>query len=283
MSVYTDMVPAELAVNIPIKGKSGVKKDNFEKILGQDGEVQVFNTDGQVVSTINKNTYLNVENNYLVNIENNINKVIIKTSKPVSEGNLVINISKEMIDTEYSIEELKTFSNINLKYSESVVYSGNIESKVSDMETKIKLDRPKTKADISISRDSLSTIADNNEVEMTIKLNNTNENIDLYKNPNFEIVFPEQIESIDVTNIAIANSEDVFNIADAQIDMNAQGKFVLSIKLEGNQIRYNANNLSNGTNIIIKANIKLDIYAQSRQEKIVMTYSNENATSYETA
>lgn len=43
MSVYTDMVPAELAVNIPIKGKSGVKKDNFEKIT--DIQVAVYKND----------------------------------------------------------------------------------------------------------------------------------------------------------------------------------------------------------------------------------------------
>lgn len=43
MSVYTDMVPAELLVNLPIKGKSGASADRYEKLT--DIQVAVYKND----------------------------------------------------------------------------------------------------------------------------------------------------------------------------------------------------------------------------------------------
>lgn len=258
-----------------------VSKENFEKILGNEGSIEVLNANSEVISTITKNTAVDAENNFILNFENKENKINIKTSKPVSEGILNIKLNKEMAETEYSKEQLKTFSNINLKYNASIIYSGNIENKVSEIETKTKLIKPETKADISISRKSLSTITENNDVKMTLALNNTNEDIDLYKNPSFEIKFPEYVENVEITNLAIANAEESFNIADSKLYKDAEGRIVLNIKLEGLQTKYNSNNIANGTNIVISANIKLNTYAPSRQEKIEMRYINENVTSYE--
>lgn len=258
-----------------------VSKENFEKILGEEGSIEVLNANSELISTINKNTMVDAENNFILNFENKENKINIKTSKPVSEGILNIKLNKEMAQTEYSQEQLKTFSNINSKYNASIIYSGNIENKVSEIETKTKLVKPSTKADISISRKSLSTITENNDVKMTIALNNTNEDSDLYKNPSFEIKFPEYVENVEITNLAIANAEEAFEIADSKIYKDAEGRIILNIKLEGLQTKYNSNNIANGTNIVISANIKLNIYTPSRQANIEMRYINENVTTYE--
>ena len=257
-----------------------ISKENFEKMLSSEGCIQIQKENGEIINTINKETKVDEQNNYVVNVEENINKINIKTTAPISEGNLRIFLTKEIIDTEYTVEQLKTFNNLNLKYSGNILYSEDIENKVSDINLKIELVKPQTKADLSISRDTLSTISQNNDIEMTVKLNNTNEDIDLYKNPSFEITFPQNIESVEITNISIANSEDTFEIAESSISKNEQGNLVLNIRINGTQVKYNSNNLSNGSNIIIKANITLNIYSQTQNEKITMTYTNENATSY---
>ena len=99
-----------------------VSKDNFEKMLGQDGAIQIINENNEVIATLNKNS--KVDNNaYVVDIDTN--NICIKTSKPQTEGILSIQTEKEIIKTEYSYEQIKTFSNINEKYTGSILYAEN--------------------------------------------------------------------------------------------------------------------------------------------------------------
>ena len=254
-----------------------VSKDNFEKMLGQDGAIQIINENNEVIATLNKNS--KVDNNaYVVDIDTN--NICIKTSKPQTEGILSIQTEKEIIKTEYSYEQIKTFSNINEKYTGSILYAENAESKVSDIENKIELEKPETNAELAISRKTLSTIADNNDIKLEVKLNNSSEENDLYKNPRFQLTFPEYINEVNVKNIAIANSEDVFKIASNEIGKDDTGRNVLDITLEGTQTKYNSNTLSNGTSIIINCNMKLNLYTPTSNAKIEMKYLNENATKY---
>lgn len=254
-----------------------VSKDNFEKMLGQDGAIQIINENNEVIATLNKNS--KVDNNaYVVDIDTN--NICIKTSKPQTEGILSIQTEKEIIKTEYSYEQIKTFSNINEKYTGSILYAENAESKVSDIENKIELEKPETNAELAISRKTLSTIADNNDIKLEVKLNNSSEENDLYKNPRFQLTFPEYINEVNVKNIAIANSEDVFKIASNEIGKDETGRIVLDITLEGTQTKYNSNTLSNGTSIIINCNMKLNLYTPTSNAKIEMKYLNENATKY---
>ena len=96
-----------------------VSKDNFEKMLGQDGAIQIINENNEVIATLNKNS--KVDNNaYVVDIDTN--NICIKTSKPQIEGILSIITEKEIIKTEYSYGQIKTFSNINEKYTGSILY-----------------------------------------------------------------------------------------------------------------------------------------------------------------
>ena len=146
-----------------------VSKDNFEKMLGQDGAIQIINENNEVIATLNKNS--KVDNNaYVVDIDTN--NICIKTSKPQIEGILSIITEKEIIKTEYSYGQIKTFSNINEKYTGSILYDEKAESKVSDIENKIELEKTETNAELAISRKTLSTIADNNDVKLEVKLNN---------------------------------------------------------------------------------------------------------------
>lgn len=253
-----------------------IDKNNFEEVLGTDGKIEIIDQNNEIVSTINKDTKLN-EEKYKAELD--LDKYTIRTSKPISEGILTITINKEIIKTDYSYEQLKTFSHINTKYVGSVIYEGDSENKVSDMTNKIELVKPETNAELSISNNIFSTIADN-EAEIEIKLNNTTEDIDMYKNPKFEITFPEYIDDVIVSNIAIANAEDVFTIKESTIYKNEEGKIVLTIDTEGEQTRYNLNTINNGTSILINCKIKLNLYTPSSNQKIRLAYSNENVTSY---
>lgn len=257
-----------------------ISKDNFEKVLGIDGRIEIINAKQEVIAQIDNNTKVDEENNYIINIEETQNKINIKTTKPVAEGILTIKAEKEMMNSEYSSDILKTFSNLNLKYIGNIIYDNNVENTVSNIETKIKLEKPTTNANLKISRNALSTITENKDIQLSIELNNTNQDIDLYKNPNFAVTFPEYVENVEITNLAVANSEEAFTIKNNNLYLNNEGRIVLNITLEGTQTKYNTNSIANGTNIIINANIKLNLYTPSKTEKITMTYTNEVATSY---
>lgn len=222
-----------------------VSKENFENILGLDGKIEIYNENNELVSTISKD-------NYSVDVD--INEATIKTTKPVKEGILVINTKKEITNTEYSYEQIKTFSNLNINYIGSYILSQGVENNIGNAEVKIDLEKPETNAELTISRKTLSTIAENRDIELDIKLNNNSIENDLYKNPEFKVTFPEYVENVEITNIAIANSEEVFNIKESTIDKNEEGRTVLNIKVDGEQTRYNTNNIAKGTNIIINSN-----------------------------
>jgi len=263
---------SEEFINDSSKTKTiSIEKENFKDILGTEGKIEIYNNQNEKISTIEK------EN---CSVAVDCSNITIKTTKPIKEGILVLDIDKEIIRTNYNYEQIKTFSDLNIKYKASAIYNENIENDIGETESTIKLQKPKTDAELTISRKNLSTISENRDIELSIKLNNNNEENDLYKNPSFKIIFPEYIENIDITNIAIANAENIFTVSESNISKDNKGRTVLEIKLVGNQTTYNTNNLSNGTNIIINSNIKLNLYAPSKTENIELEYYNENATEY---
>ena len=166
-----------------------VSKENFENILGLDGKIEIYNENNELVSTISKD-------NYSVDVD--INEATIKTTKPVKEGILVINTKKEITNTEYSYEQIKTFSNLNINYIGSYILSQGVENNIGNAEVKIDLEKPETNAELTISRKTLSTIAENRDIELDIKLNNNSIENDLYKNPEFKVTFPEYVENVEI-------------------------------------------------------------------------------------
>ena len=256
--------------------KIEISKENFEQILGKEGFIEIYDGFTRLTS-INSNS-IEQDGKYTINIEDKINKIDIKTSKPISEGLLKINIEKEIEKTEYSAEELKAFSNLNVNYSESLIYEGNATNEVSKTSNKINLEKPTTSAELKLSRNSLSTIAENKET-FTIVLNNTKASNDLYKNPVFEIEMPEYVKEFNILNSSIINAEDAFEIKDAKVLKNENGKILVKVELKGDQLKYNTNNITKGTNITIDSIIKLDNYTPSKEENISFTFKNEKATS----
>ena len=254
-----------------------IEKSNFENILGKDGLIEVY--DGYtLIAKIDSNSK-EVNGNYILDIENKINKIDLKTSKPIQEGLLKIKEQKEISNTEYSADELKSFENLNINYSGNVIFEGNILNEVSKVQNKITLTKPETSAELKLSKNTLSTISENKEI-FTIVLNNSKVSEDLYKNPSFEIEMPEYIKEITIENVSLANSEDAFEVKNAQVLKNEEGKLLLKVDLFGDQVKYNTNNLTNGTNIVINSKIILDNYTPSKEDKIVFKVKNEKATSY---
>ena len=252
-----------------------IAKENFDSILGETGEIKVKDEAGNVIAVINKDSSVNEAGNIEIGFEGRYGKLSFEISKPAGEGNLVISTVKAIngagVDkqTYINIDRISTSSSITAKYS---YVEGAVE--VGTVETSTKLVDTNTEANLVIDRESLSTIEENKDVEMRIELNNARETSDIYGHSEFEIVLPENIESVEVTNVSMLYGEGL-EITGSEVN----GKTIRVI-VDGKQEGINSGVLTNGTNIVIKANIKVNLYTPAKTENIVMRYTNSEATNY---
>ncbi len=255
-----------------------ISKENFDQILGQDGEIKLSDVDGNILVTLNKDYEVNEDGNIVVNFDNKVTKVNIETTAPIAEGNLVIHKTKGIKNANIDKETLKTIATIgsqekiNAKYAyvEDIV---EVESK----ETDTKLLNTTTDANLIIDRDSLSTLAMNENVELRIELNNEKASSDLYGHSVFEIEMPSDVETLEVTNANLVYGEGL-QITAVEVIENK----IIRVTLDGTQEGINSGALTNGTNIELNANIKIDLYAPAKTEKIQLRYTNDQATNYAT-
>ncbi len=275
-TVYVNKDMSEVPTNDVYYKQISVSKENFIEILGEEGSVRVLDLEGNEVATINNETEVNEEGNIVVNFENKPTRLNVEISKPVSEGNLVIANVKAMKDssldkaTYSNLSGIKTVATMraDFDYVENTVDVGQSQIITTLLDTK-------TKANLKLDRDSLSTLAVNEDVEIKIELNNHTENSDVYGHSVYEVELPEYVESIEVTNSSVLYGEglDITSVV-------VEGK-VIRVIVDGKQEGINSGVLSNGTNLVLNANIKVDLYAPAKSEIITLKYSNDEATNYE--
>ena len=258
-----------------------VSKSNFEKMLGDKGYIDIFDGNKKI-ATINAESDLDEEENYIVDASKlNVSKITFQTSKPINPGNIDITVEKEITDVNYSKEEIRKFDSIYNKTTTDIVLTGNVESDVGSKESNIKLTDTTTKAVLSMNRDSLSTVVKNDGVEFKIELNNNEVGTDFYKNPKFELNLPKEIKEITIKKVSVINADNNFETKKVTAKRSSNGNIVAKIELKGTQTAYSLNKLTNGTNILIDADVALDVYTTNAEKEITLKYVNEDATSYD--
>lgn len=257
-----------------------ISKANFEKILGTDGEIKILNENGNIISVINSTSTVNQDGNYTFDFASNYTNVIIETTKPIAEGNLCIN-SEKVIDgsLEYSkamLERLASLDN-DIILQEKI---NNEFANVDNQNIEIALTETNTNANVTLNKTTLSTIVNNEDVELKIELDNSRQDSDMYVNGTFKVEFPKYIEDVNIKNYNILYAEGL-NI----VNINKQeenGQIVLYITLEGTQQGFSTGTVTNGTNIILGMDIKTELLTPSSNDVIRMYYVQDNAISYKT-
>lgn len=252
-----------------------ISKENFVEILGEEGSVKVFDIEGNEIATINNESEVNEEGNIVVSLDKQT-RLSFEISEPISEGNLVISNVKAMKNS--SLDK-GAYSNVSAVKNTAVIKADfdYVEEVVEVQQAQIstKLIDTTTKANLSLDRDSLSTLAVNEDVEIKIELNNHTEKSDVYGHSVYEVEFPEYIESVDVTNVSVLYGEGL------DITLAETGERIIRLTVDGRQEGINSGVLSNGTNLVLNANIKVDLYAPAKSDVITLRYSNDEATNYE--
>ncbi len=250
-----------------------LSKSNFLEILGNEGKIQIFDENGNLLEEVNVESWK--DDDVLAVGLRNQKKIEIVTSKPISEGVLIIKkvraISGNTISREqYRISKgIKFNEEINAKYQ----YVEN-DVNVENINYSVELTDTNTKATLNIDRENLATLTMNENVTFKVLLNNNEENSDIYGKSHFEIEMPSFITGLEIkdTNMSYASGLEIENV------VYEENKIKIDVK--GIQNNFNAGNYNNGTNIIISANIDVDDYTPSKEDSIKLTYINEEATTY---
>lgn len=268
----TDTTELELNTNYL---ETKINKENMLNILGQDGNIVISNGNGTNITTINKDTQANENGDIVINYDNAINNLKIEISKPQSTGVLEIRHSKEVIDNNYTLEQVKEVKTLKTEYTASGIATEQTISE-SSAKSNIEVKDTVSKAEFTVNKDALSTMTENKDVTLGVKLITDGVQYDLYKNPTIKIQLPSSVESVNnISNVTPLYANE-FTI-NSNYDNNNK---VITIKLIGEQTTHPE---TSATQLYLQLNLDITLskLAASKKDKITMTYTNENATKYD--
>ncbi len=256
-----------------------VTRDNLLSLVGEQGYVEILSEAGESLCKISPTLEPNERGEYVVKFDDEIRKIWIQTTQITGTGVLGINITKGIKTNEYEKAVIKDIKEIEEKVEMYAKYLDKTEAeKISETSIKTKLENTKTEATLELSTKDIPTSNKVENLEMKVELNNNKETSDMYENPTFLMVFPEEIKEVQVNNVGILYGDEFkFKTAD-QIDLN--GQTAIRLEIEGKQNGFNNVNLANGTNIVLNVNLKADTYAPNAQKGIKLYYMNSDVTEY---
>ena len=226
------------------------------------GIITIINTQEDTPIEVITKESIEDENGYIkINYpDKEIKDIKIHLTKPANLGELKI-YNKKAIDsnTGYSKQELEKIQNLE----------NTIKLNETTMKTKMELLDTKTEAKISMEDNKLSTLQNNENVQIMVTLLSNSEEYDLYKNPKVEITFPREL-NINVKSISQLNLEEQIQIKEARLKEN-----VLTLTLEGEQESY-INNANEGIQIAIIADIDISKTTPTKDTNIDLMVINEN-------
>lgn len=249
-----------------------VNKVQLSAVLGDTWNLKIGD------KVITNETQSEENGDIVIELSKGLKTVDIKASKPIKNGAFLIESTKTLLKTEYTRDEIKQFT--NLEDSSSVQYTKYDNSIHKYTHSFImNLKETESKADFKCEQQALMTNQEGQELHLTVVLESKNESQDLYKNPTLKIRLPKQIKNVTKTQAKLLNSNGLEIKEEDFYVSEEDGQKVINIKLTGEQISYIGEAIQ-GTTILINAPVELDKEAESSEEKIILNYTNENASIY---
>ncbi len=250
-------------------------KANIENVLGSQWNISIQDQASNIKTITNTNE-TDESGNIIVALESGAKVLNIETSKPVNNGVLKYEVTKTIEKTNYKRTEIKELTKI--KDSNKVTYTKNDGlTNTATSNSTITLKETESRASLKVEPITLTTSAEQ-EMHITAVLETDSEYRDLFKNPVVKIKLPKQINKIYAKcSLMYGNG---LNLEKGNFKINQEnGQEVITINLTGEQKNYQGDAVK-GATLNITANVGLDKMATNSLEEIVMTYTNENATSF---
>ena len=266
---------SELAVNTKYISTK-INKQRLLEIFGQDANITIKN--GVTSTIINKETKTDDNGNIIINYENAINEITIITNKPEKTGILEINNTKVITENDFTIAQLneikilKTKNNITAMEEINGVEQTIVEN---SNESSIEVKDTVSKAEFTVNKDTLSTMTSNKNVVLGVKLITNGVQYDLYKNPTIKIQLPSTVENVTINSVTPLYAEEfkvnsIYNNTSKTLEIKLIGEQTAHAETEATQLY-----------LQIDIDVTLSKLASSKKDKITMTYTNENATQFD--
>ena len=242
--------------------KTIIKKDDFSKILGENGQITVLNERTEVLATIDNNTETDETGNIVIDYTGKEPTLLeVKATTPIKEGNI------ELINTKtIKAENSEKFKNIS-ELITNVDYLYNSD-KFKQTTSVIKLEETKTEAELIVNKDTLSTVLEN-DVEIKAILKGNNEQYNLFKNPVISFELPEDVESLSLKSEPKLVYDNELKIKNYEVNSRT-----ITVYIEGEQTGYKNASIE-GTVIIVNASVVINKKASSKDSKINMNVVND--------
>lgn len=258
-----------------------LNKQNLLSIIGETGNLELLLEDGTSLIQVNKDTEDDGDGYITISFgENKIDKILIRINNPVGEGILNIGCKKAIMKTTYDKVDLTLFRRLNSEFVAAAELQEGIITEMGVKTISTELLDTITNATVSLNRSELSTLVENEDVEINISLNNAVATSDMFKNPVFELVFPEEVQNVEIKDMNLLYGNNELEIQNIETLRNDSNNVVIRLTLSGAQTKYAMGDSQEGTTIILKTNITLDMYRASRDTELIMNYYNEDATNY---
>ncbi len=247
---------------------SKINKQNIQKILGENGTLQILDSEGNTLATINHETKWEENGNYTINYENEPEEITIKTSKIENVGILEIENTKEIKS------EMKNSNNIAIKTTNQIIRIDEEEQQYEETnQNKVEIKEAKTNIELNINNPEW-TNKQQNEITFDINLKANNSKDNMFKNPKLKIELPKEVEKVILQNSGIFH-ENGLEIKQTYIETNENGNQQIIIELNGEQNQYSENALELSTDIKISATIILKKDIENTQSNINLNYTNQ--------
>ena len=265
-----------------------IDKNKVMDLLGDNGYLQILNLNGDILGELNKDTEVGENGVYEIIYQDEINNILIKTSKIDKIGAIVLqntkNIKSSMLNLEntriYSENSINCFNNIEIVNEEIQEEVQELQEETVEIEQKeiynysneniIDIKQAESKIDLSIDK-SEWTNKMQNDVEFNIKFIANNMSCRLFENPIIEIRLPNEVEKVILKQDYLLYSEGL-KIEDIQV-IEDNGKLI-RVELSGRQQEYYNIDMIDGAEFVIPATIILKKDIDSINTKIELKSIN---------
>lgn len=235
-----------------------VNKDEMLNILGNDGKITIYNVNDEILTEFNKDTETDEAGNIIYRYNGEDTTAIkIVTTKPIQEGRIDFYHEKAIkANTGYAREDIQRFD-----YVRETIQANN-ETAVMNLH----LIEPSTQFDVTLNKTEYSTMNTNKDIDISIILKNNQNDMCLYENPEIEIVFPQEVQNLEIQDQVNILYDSELSIKDAYVEGN-----VIHIVLNGIQTNYK----EVGTQINLKVSMSFDKKLTNRNSEIITRINNK--------
>ncbi len=237
-----------------------IKKENLEKVLGENGKIEILDQEGNTSVTIDlSNTEWEEDGSFTIYYEQEPETLLWKTSEIQNEGILMLEHTKEIKSsmTEETNVKVQTISQV----------SGN------QVENIIDIQDAKTNVTFQANHKEWSN-EQQNEVTFDLSFNANSAKDNMLKNPSLRIEMPSQVEKVIIQNSNIFYGNGM-ELQETYTETNADGNIVIVANLVGTQTEYRDHKIDLSTDVKIVATIILKKDIERAEENVYLHYTNE--------